>query len=53
MEELVVEGLTPEDFRTLRDVLKTYRVSLCDSISFEDIINLYNKINEIVVCLEE
>ncbi len=53
MEELVVEGLTPEDFKTLRDILKTYRTSLRDSISFEDIINLYNKINEIVVCLEE
>ncbi len=53
MEELVVEGLIPEDFKMLRDILKTYRVSLSDSITFVDITNLYNKINEIVVCLEE
>ena len=53
MEELIVEGLTPEDFRLLRDMLKEYRVSLNDSISFVDIINLYNKINEIVDCLEQ
>jgi hypothetical protein len=53
MEELLVEGLTPEDFKILRDILKTYKVSLSDSISFDDIINLYSKINEIVDCLEE
>lgn len=53
MEELIVEGLTPRDFGMLRDILRAYRVSLNDSISFEDIINLYNKISEIVDCLEE
>ena len=53
MEELLVEGLTPEDFKLLRDIIKTYKASMCDSIPFIEIVNLYSKINEIVDCLEE
>jgi hypothetical protein len=53
MEELIVEGLTPQDFNILKEILKTYKVSLNDTIAFDDIVNLYYKITEIVNCLEE
>lgn len=53
MEELVIEGLAPEDFKLLENILKSYKVSLNDSISYIDIVNIYNKIKEIVDCLEE
>lgn len=53
MDELVVEGLTPEDFKLVQAILKSYKVSLCDTISFEDVNNLYSKISEIVNYLEQ
>jgi hypothetical protein len=53
MEELIVEGLTPTDFNILKEILKTHRVSLSDTVTFNNIIDLYNKINEIVDCLKE
>jgi hypothetical protein len=53
MEELIVEGLTPQDFNLLREILRTHRVSIDSAISFNDIINLYSKITEIVNCLRE
>ena len=53
MEELIVEGLEKEDFIVLEKILKTYKVSLSDDISFQDIINLHSKVKQIVKCLEE
>ncbi|MGA1049065.1 MAG: hypothetical protein ACO3UU_13740 [Minisyncoccia bacterium] len=53
MEELIVEGLTPQDFKLLVDILKSYKVSLNDNISYIDVLNLYKKLSEIVNCLAE
>lgn len=53
MEELIVEGLEKEDFIVLEKILKTHKVSLSDDVSFQDVINLYNKVEQIVKCLQE
>lgn len=53
MEELIVEGLTTENFIVLEKILKSYKVSLADDISFDDILDLYNKVKQIVDCLDE
>lgn len=53
MEELIVEGLEVEDFVVLERILKTYKVSIGDDISFQDIINLHAKVKQIVNCLQE
>jgi uncharacterized FlgJ-related protein len=53
MEELIVEGLTTENFLVLEKLIKTYKVSLNDDISFEDIQDLYNKVKQIVDCIAE
>lgn len=53
MEELIVEGLEKEDFIVLEKILKTYKVSLSDDVFFQDVINLHNKVEQIVKCLQE
>lgn len=53
MEELIVEGLTPEDFKLLKEILSEYKVSINSTTSFVDVLNLYTKVSEIVSCLEQ
>jgi hypothetical protein len=53
MEELIVEGITPEDLSLIKKVLETYTISIVSEISFDDISNIYNKITDIVRCLED
>jgi hypothetical protein len=53
MEELIVEGITPEDLLLLKRIIETYTVSIKSEISFDDISNIYNKITDIVRCLED
>lgn len=53
MEELIVEGLTAEDFIVLEQIIKTYKVSLNDDISFDKIQDLFSKVKQIVDCIKE
>lgn len=53
MEEVVVEGLAVEDFIVLERIIKSYKVSLNDDITFQDIINLHTKLKQIVDYLQE
>lgn len=53
MKELIIEGLEPEDFIVLKHILKTYKVSIDDSVSFQDVTNLYTKVEQIVKCLQD
>ena len=53
MEELIVEGITPDDLILLKKILETYTVSINSEISFNDITNVYVKITDIVTCLED
>lgn len=53
MKEVVVEGLEEADFIVLEKILKTYKVSLSDDISFEDIRNLHTKVEQIVNYLKD
>ena len=53
MEELIVEGITPEDLILIKKVFETYTVSITSEISHDDILNVYNKITDIVKCLED
>jgi hypothetical protein len=53
MEELIVEGITPDDLILLKKILETYTVSINSEISFSDITNVYAKITDIVTCLED
>jgi hypothetical protein len=53
MEELIVEGITPDDLVLLKKILETYTLSISNEISFEDIRNIHGKITDIVRCLED
>lgn len=53
MKELIVEGLEAEDFIVLEYILKTHKVSIEDSVSFQDVTNLYTKVQQIVKCLKD
>lgn len=53
MDELLVEGLTPEDFNLMLNIIKSYKISIGDDIAYTDLINLHNKIKEIVDCLNQ
>lgn len=52
MEEIIVEGLQESDFILLENILRTYKLSLGSEISFQEITDLYIKINQIVKHLE-
>lgn len=53
MNEVIVEGLEPNDFVILEKILRTYKVSLESDISFENILNLHNKVRQVIDYLEE
>lgn len=53
MEEVIVEGLNPKDFIVLEQILRTYKVSLDSNILYADIVELHNKIKQIIDYLEE
>jgi hypothetical protein len=52
MEELIVEGLTAENFIVLEKILKNYKVSLAGDISFAEILELHGKVKQVVDCLK-
>lgn len=47
-QDLIVEGLEPEDFIVLEHALKVCRLSIDDNITMEQLIDVYNKIKKIV-----
>jgi hypothetical protein len=51
MNEIIIEGLNEEDFYKLKIILENYKVSLSDSVTFEDIVNLHAKVKQVVDCL--
>lgn len=53
MDELIVEGITPEDLLLLKRIIETYPVSIKSEVSFDEIYGIYNKISDIVSCLED
>jgi hypothetical protein len=53
MDEVIVEGLEPKDFIILEEILRSYKVSLNDTISFSEIIDLHNKIKQIIDYLKD
>ena len=53
MEELIVEGLSTEDFILLEKLIRTYPTTLDSDISYQNITSLYSKIKQITDYLEE
>lgn len=51
MNELVVEGLTPEDFLLLKEIITTFNVSLSSDIEFAELAKLASKVEQIVKAL--
>ena len=51
MEELIVDGITPEDFDTLKLILETYPVSINGDITYEKVFTLHSKVSQIVEAL--
>jgi hypothetical protein len=47
MNELIVEGLTPEDFRLLQKIISTYNISVASDIKWDELIKLLTKIEQI------
>jgi hypothetical protein len=47
MEELIVEGLTEEDFILLEKILKAHNISINSDVSFDDLKELYAKVKQI------
>lgn len=50
IDEIVVEGLTPEDFSLLQEVIEKMPITI-DSGRYDEIYKLYKKISEIVTFL--
>jgi hypothetical protein len=53
MDEVIVEGLEESDFLILEKILKTYKVSLADEVSFSEVHSIYNKVKQVIDYLEE
>ena len=53
MDEVIVEGLEENDFLILEKILKTYKVSLADEVSYSEFLNVYNKVKQVIDYLEE
>ena len=53
MDEVIVEGLVEGDFLILEKILKTYKVSLADEVSFGEVLSIYNKVKQVLDYLEE
>jgi hypothetical protein len=53
MNEVIVEGLEPNDFIILEKILKSYKVSIDSEVAFADIIDLHNKVKQVIDYLEE
>ena len=51
MNELVVEGLTPEDFLLLKEIITTFNISLSSDIEFAELSKLASKVEQIVEAL--
>lgn len=51
IREVVIEGLTEEDFYLLQKILATHKVSIEDEISYHDIVDLHDKICDILTHL--
>ena len=47
MNELIVEGLTSEDFVLLQKIISTYNISVSSDIEWEKLIKLLSKIEQI------
>ncbi len=53
MEEVIVEGLEPSDIVILEKIIKNFKVSIDDNISFEEVRQIHNKVKQILDYLEE
>ena len=53
MEEVIVEGLEPGDIVVLERIIKNFKVSIDDNISFEEVQQVYNKVKQILDYLQE
>ena len=52
MDELVVNGVTPEDFKILQKLIESYPFTLSSDLGYAEVFPLYNKINQIVEALQ-
>ncbi len=53
MNEVIVEGLEPKDFIILEKILRTYKISIDSDISFDSLLDLHNKVQQVIDYLEE
>ena len=52
MDELVVNGVTPEDFKILQKLIESYPFTISSDLGYAEVFPLYNKINQIVEALQ-
>ncbi len=53
MNELIVEGLEPSDFVVLEKIIRNFKVSIEDDVSFDEIANIHNKVKQVLAYLQE
>ena len=53
MNEIIVEGLNEEDFILLNKIVETYKTSINDEISFDDLLNIRNKLSQVLSYLND
>lgn len=53
MKEVIVEGLEAEDFVVLEKIIRSYKVSIDDLISFQEVQDIYTKVKQVLDYLQE
>lgn len=53
MNELIVEGLETKDFVLLEKILKSYKVSIDSEVTINEIVEIHNKVKQVLDYLQE
>jgi len=53
MDEVIVEGLEPKDIVILEKIIRNFKVSIDDDISFAELQQIHNKVKQILDYLQE
>ena len=53
MNEIIVEGLDQEDFILLKKIVESYKTSINDEVTFKDLINIHDKLSQVLAYLND
>ena len=53
MNEIIVEGLDEGDFVLLKKIVESYKSSINDDMSFDDLVSIHDKLSQILTYLND